>query len=305
MLQRNGHYANGKQRYFCPSCKHSVGWRNSSARLTREREWFRRWISEGYSVRQLCQQSGHSPAKLYRIINRCLDQMAPEALGGLDHGRHLILDGTFIHRPRSIIALMDGQTHMLMAGQYGVSESSESELGEFMESLKEKGLRPSSFTVDGNPNVMRMINKLWPGMAVQRCLVHIQRQGLSWCRTSPRTPYARRLRKIFSKVTSIRTLADRDHFLRLVIDWESRYGAELSTRPATGYVFSDIKHARSMLIRALPDMFHYLDDPLIPTSTNGLEGYFSRLKNHYRQHRGLSPRKHNNYFGWYFHMVPK
>jgi len=40
----------------------------------------------------------------------------------------------------------------------------------------------------------------------------------------------------------------------------------------SGYVFSDIKRARSMLLRALPDMFHYLDNPLIPTSTNGLEG---------------------------------
>jgi hypothetical protein len=256
-------------------------------------------------VRQLSLQSGHSPAKLYRIINRCLAHTAPESLERLDQGRHVILDGTFIHRPRSIIALMDGQTHMLMAGQYGVSESSESQLGEFMESLKKKGLRPSSFTIDGNPSVMRTIYRLWPGMTVQRCLVHIQRQGLSWCRISPKTPYARRLRKIFSKVSSIHTLADRDHFLGLVIDWESQYGTEVSTRPSTGYVFSDIKRARSMLIRALPDMFHYLDDPRIPTSTNGLEGYFSRLKNRYRQHRGLSPTKYKAYFDWYFNLVPK
>ena len=60
-----------------------------------------------------------------------------------------------------------------------------------------------------------------------------------------------------------------------------------------------------MLLRALPDMFHYLDDPQIPTTTNGLEGYFSRLKSHYRQHRGLSPHKRPNYFAWYFHFAPR
>jgi len=73
----------------------------------------------------------------------------------------------------------------------------------------------------------------------------------------------------------------------------------------TERVFNDIKRARSMLRYALPDMFHYLDDAHISTTTNGLEGYFSRLKSHYRQHRGLSPRKRPNYFAWYFHFTPR
>ncbi len=229
----------------------------------------------------------------------------PEGPDGLRQSRYFILDGTFLHRPESMVALMDAQTHVIVAGKYGVSESSESQLGDFLGNLEEMGLRPTSFTIDGNPNVMKLVHKFWPGAVVQRCLVHIQRQGLSWCRTSPKTPYARRLRKIFSRVTSIRTPGDRDRFLELVTDWERKYGAQLSTRPETGYVFSDIKRARSMLIRALPDMFHYLEDPLIPISTNGLEGYFSRLKSRYRQHRGLSPRKRKLYFAWYFHLVPR
>ncbi len=57
--------------------------------------------------------------------------------------------------------------------------------------------------------------------------------------------------------------------------------------------------------RWIVDMFHYLDDPHISTTTNGLEGYFSRLKSHYRRHRGLSPRKRPNYFAWFFHFAPR
>ncbi|MFH1314044.1 MAG: hypothetical protein ABIJ00_12575 [Candidatus Eisenbacteria bacterium] len=60
-----------------------------------------------------------------------------------------------------------------------------------------------------------------------------------------------------------------------------------------------------MLSRALPDMFHYLDDPRIPSSTNGLEGYFAQLKGHYRQHRGLTRQKWTDYFNWYFHYKPR
>ena len=58
-------------------------------------------------------------------------------------------------------------------------------------------------------------------------------------------------------------------------------------QPGKGKVFSDLKRARSMLVKAVPNMFHYLDDANIPKTTNALEGYYSRLKQRYRQHRGL------------------
>jgi hypothetical protein len=60
-----------------------------------------------------------------------------------------------------------------------------------------------------------------------------------------------------------------------------------------------------MLIAALPDMFHYLGDHRIPTSTNALEGYFARLKQRYRQHRGLAAQHREAYFTWYFYLCPR
>ncbi len=168
-----------------------------------------------------------------------------------------------------------------------------------------EGLRPRSFTVDGNRQVIKVLKMFWPDAVIQRCLVHIQRQGLSWCRNSPKTVHARQLRKVFLQVTGIATPADKNVFLNLFANWESQYGTEIADRKERGRGFSDIKRARSMLLHALPDMFHYLDDPNISTTTNGLEGYFSRLKSHYRQHRGLSPQKRPNYFAWYFHFTPR
>jgi hypothetical protein len=90
---------------------------------------------------------------------------------------------------------------------------------------------------------------------------------------------------------------------------EGEYGfmpmiADGGLQPERGRVFSDIKRARSMLIKALPDMFHYLNNPDISFTTNGLESYFSRLKSHYRQHRGLRKKKLDNYFKWYLYYKP-
>ena len=101
-------------------------------------------------------------------------------------------------------------------------------------------------------------------------------------------------------VLSIRTKEEMDKFLELVTQWERKHGRDIAIQPERGWVFSDIKRARSMLIKALPYMFNYLDNPHILFTTNGLESYFSRLKGHYRQHRGLRKKNLHKYFSWYF-----
>ena len=210
-----------------------------------------------------------------------------------------------MHRPVSIVALMDAGRNQIIKGQYGVSENSERQLLMFLKPLIAKGLNPVSCTVDGNPQAIKAMRTLWPEIVIQRCLVHIQRQGLMWCRRYPKTASVRKLRDIFLQVTYIRTKKERDKFLELIIQWEQKYGQYIRNQPEKGRVFSDIKRARSMLIKALPDMFHYLDEPDISFTTNGLESYFSRLKGHYRQHRGLRKNKLDGYFNWYFFYSPK
>ena len=126
-----------------------------------------------------------------------------------------------------------------------------------------------------------------------------------WCRHKPKRPDAKKLRKIFLKVTNIKNDKERNYFIKYLIDWEQEYGKHIKDQPERGRVFSDLKRARSMLLKAIPNMFHYLDNPNIPTTTNGLEGYFSRLKAHYRNHRGLQKTKRRDYFKWYFFFRPK
>lgn len=250
-------------------------------------------------------QSKHSMAKLYRIINYRLNTKSPDIETNLNQCQYLLFDGTFLHRPICLVALMDATSNKIISGKYDIKESAERKLTSFFHLLKDKGLQPISFTVDGNPQAIKVIKTVWPEIVIQRCLVHIQRQGLSWCRISPKTTGARKLRALFLQITHIRTFQDRDNFLESLTQWEYLYGQDIHSRPEKGRVFSDIKRARSMLLKALPDMFNYLENPQIPSSTNSLEGYFSRLKGHYRQHRGLSKSKLESYFNWYFFFKQK
>jgi hypothetical protein len=261
-------------------------------------------MTEGYSVRQLAEWSGHSPVSLRRLIARHLESGPPPATGALQKHQHLIFDGTFLHRPNSIVALMDAQDNTIIAGKYGLSEFSPSQLHQFFRPLQQRGLNPVSCTMDGNPHVFKVLTELWPGIIIQRCLVHIQRQGLSWCRRFPRRTDAKHLKTIFQQLGKMDSHHQQQEFLRSLALWEQRFGTAIETRAERGKVFSDLRRARSLLLHAIPYMFHFLGNPDIPKTTNALEGYYSRLKSHYRHHRGLTNIKLDSYFKWYFHLKP-
>jgi len=122
---------------------------------------------------------------------------------------------------------------------------------------------------------------------------------------NPRREDARVLRKLFLGVLHIRDHQDKQAFLAALGAWENQYGGTIGTAPARGRVFSDLQKARSMLLKAVPYMFPYLDDKEIVMSTNSVEGYFGRMKQKYRQHPGLAEHRKDAYFRWYLHLVRK
>jgi hypothetical protein len=244
-------------------CGRTFGWKSILNKHLRERIWFTQWIVEGYNMRQLSIQSGHSISTIRRMIQYWLLR-PPCDTGNLSAYRYLIFDGTILKRPRGIFAVMDAESCSVLYGEPDVSEGP-TDLRRFCVSLAQRELSPTSATVDGNKHLIKILRTLWPKIIIQRCLVHIQRpaKGGMWCRINPKRTDAKHLRALFLQVMSIHTKADRDRFPAIggVKKWEQKYGRRIASFPETGGVFSDLKRARSMLLSALPDMFHYLDDP--------------------------------------------
>lgn len=245
-----------------------------------------------------------SQSTVRRVIQYWLEQTPPKTEVDLLITKHLILDGTFLRRPRGIYAALNAENNSLVDAAYNVREGGR-ELLYFYQCLAASGLMLESATIDGNTQQIKRLQEVWPGIILQRCIVHVQRQGLSWCRRKPKRIEAKELRELFLKLTTIQTKEESLRFVKGVYAWEKRFGLVIKTSTNRGRVFSDIIRARSMLLKALPNLFHYLDNSKIPRSTNALEGYFSRLKEHYRLHRGLSKLNKQKYFLWYFFLKPK
>lgn len=68
------------------------------------------------------------------------------------------------------------------------------------------------------------------------------------------------------------------------------------------YTHKMVRRAYVHIKKALPDMFHYLDNPRIPKTTNALESFFGHLKENITLHRGMSYKHYQNYVKWYLYF---
>ncbi len=166
-------------------------------------------------------------------------------------------------------------------------------------SLKEQGLNPKYITMDGEKSVIRAIHQVWPKATIQRCLYHIQREGMRWLRTYPKTQAGKDLRYLLMTICRINSEKERNRFLKNYSTWLNQYQDYVLSLPKDNIIFKDLKKSMTLITNALPDMFYYLKDRNIHSTTNALEGFYSRLKADYRRHRGLTEKNKISYLNWY------
>lgn len=242
--------------------------------------------------------------KIKQVLNYWLNQEVPNLTVNFTKLKYLIFDGTYFNRKNCFLLLLDGLSGKAVDYRYRVRENYAIAY-EIFQGIRDCGCNPIAITTDGNTSVIRALKTVWPNITIQRCLAHIQRQGLSWLRRYPKLEASKELRKIYLLIFGIENYRHRDEFLKIFLKWERRYGQFVKSLPSKDKVYSDLQRARSLLLNAGPDMFHYLDDPKITPTTNLIEGYFSALKGKYKQHHGLSKINRPKYLSWYIYLKNK
>ncbi len=94
---------------------------------------------------------------------------------------------------------MNAVDQMLISNIYTKKEGYKNVYAWFSK-LNKKGLAPLCITMDGERSVIRAINEIWPHTKIQRCLYHIQREGMRWLRTYPKKQAGRDLRCLLKNI---------------------------------------------------------------------------------------------------------
>lgn len=183
------------------------------------------------------------------------------------------------------------------------------EIKEDLANLLKLGIQIESITTDGHKSILKAIKRAVPEAIVQRCLVHIQRMCLLWLTQYPKHQAGQELRKLVLLILKIKTENDRIYWIRELLQWYESHKVYLNEKTyntETGrywYTHKLLRRSYITIKRALPNMFHYLTNPDIPKTTNGIEGYFSHLKNHLDIHRGLTVKHRINFIKWYIYFA--
>ena len=294
-----------KQRFKCKNCGIYFTNNDRQQRIENRFVWFRKWILERQTFKTLSRDSGLSIDTLQRLFYLYLEQ-SPSVKIVKRNRVHLRIDATYF-KHFCLLCYQDHDDGYTQLIRFSNGEHFE-EIKEDLINLIKLGVQIESITTDGHKSILKAIKKSLPDAVVQRCLIHIQRMCLLWLTRFPRHLAGIELRKLVLQLLAIKTENDRLYWTRQLMSWHvnhKSYLQEKTFNQATGHYWYTHKLLRRSYLtikRALPNMFHYLNNPQIPSTTNGIEGFFSHLKNHLDLHRGLTLQHRINFIKWYVYL---
>lgn len=263
---------------------------------------------ERQTYKTLSRDSGYSIDTLQRTFYTLLEK-APEIRIIKRQAVNLRMDATYFSS-FCVLAYqdnLDGYTQLI---RFSDGEHYE-EIKEDIDNLIKLGVRLESITTDGHKSILKAIKKSAPEIKVQRCLIHIQRMCLLWLTKYPKHEAGQELRQLVLLLLKIKTDNDKLYWIHSLTEWYQKHRIYLNEKTyneQTGrfwYTHKLLRRSYQTIKRALPNMFHYLKSPQIPNTANGIEGYFSHLKNHLDLHRGLTVKNRINFIKWYVYFSNK
>lgn len=302
-----GKNKSGSKRFYCLTCKQSFARKRPDINKLNRFSWFKRWL-KGASIEQVAYSSRKSPITIRRAIHWYLDCLPkPNPKTNLDC--YPVIDATWFGRESCLLAYWDKDLGKVQWWRWSQRKEVAWEIMEDLENLKEKRVIFKAATSDGSPGIKTALDFIYPFIPHQRCLVHLQRMGLIFLTKRPKTLAGWELRDLILKLNIIETHEEHNLWVRDFYHWCNQNYPFLKQKSYSfekknwWYTHKGLRKTRRMIINALPNMWHYLDNPKISKDTNGLEGRWSSLKGHFRNHRGLSKRKREAYLSWYLTIV--
>ncbi|PIR13046.1 transposase, partial [Candidatus Falkowbacteria bacterium CG11_big_fil_rev_8_21_14_0_20_39_10] len=141
-----------------------------------------------------------------------------------------------------------------------------------LELLKQSGLNIVSITSDGQKGLIKAINRVFPKVIHQRCIIHVQRMSLIYLTRFPKTEAGITLRYWVRKLHEIDSYEKRDFWIMQFDGWCRKYDLFLKEKSQSlsgrkWYTHKLLRRNRSLIKNALPNIFHYLYNPEIPKSS--------------------------------------
>lgn len=298
-----------KQRYKCKDCGIYFTSQNKSVSVSNRFIWFEKWVIGRRTIDQIVSESCYSEKTIRRYFYSYLSQ--PPKLSVYPSEKvNLLIDGTYFSNGICLVLYRDATIKFSQLYRFTDGEHF-TEIKEDLENLLKLGVQIESVTSDGHKSILKAIRTVLPNAKLQRCLVHLQRDCRIWLTKNPKSEAGYDLKQITSKIHLIKTYDYLSIWLLSLQNWQEKYSDYINEKSynfETGrywYTHKMVRRSFMTIKRALPNMFHYLENPRIPKSTNSIESFFGHMKGHLNIHRGLSYKHRKQYLMWYLFFKNK
>ena len=288
-----GKTALGKQRWYCKYCKKTETRKRKDIVLRHREKLFKEWLLKMRPLFEIAMERGLSRESLSRRFSYFFKH-PPLVPLQVKKDELLILDATQIGGRKAVVYIAATKERV----RSWMFAKTENYYG-WYSFIDNYLIQADYLVIDGKKGLYKAIEQLWPETIVQRCIAHIVRNAIQNLGRKPKTLAAMELRKlIVFELVKVNTETAKEKWLEDFKTWEIKYhdflkertySSDPSSKRRWWYSHKRLRAVRSHINNALPYMFNYLEYPIIPRTSNHLEGGVNtRLKELLTRHRGLS-----------------
>lgn len=287
-------YQSGKQRWKCRPCKKIFFWKRKDVKERNTRKLFDSWLTDYQSLSSVARKKNIHRATLYRRFKNIWPEVKQNTSLKIAGPAVLILDGLYISKDCVVLIVFDGVSNKPILWGFAKRENFYT-WANILDRIKSSGISVRGIVSDGQKGLILALKMNFPSISHQRCMAHIVRLSLAWLTMKPKTEAGISLRSLVILLHKIKTKEESEIWINSYLKWRESFHdflKEKSINPLTGYrwyTHRKLRAVNSLINRALPSLFIFLEDPLIPSTTNKVEGGINApLVELLHRHRGIN-----------------
>lgn len=256
---------------------------------------------------QLVAWSGYSVRKLEYIFHNQLAKSPPaiEIPAVTTDEAYLLVDGLWFGKRYALMLYRHSKVKHILHASF-VSKEFGSLIAKDLRYLSAK-YRFTGIVSDGGTGIGNAVFKVFGGIPHQICMAHLHRDIINAIGRFPKDERVKGLKKLADHIWLIESKEALNWWkekLKKWIDKNRDFLIETKHLDTGGwwYIHKGVRKAVRILVSLADTSFKFLDHPLMPKTTNELEGSISVLSRKHHLHKGLKRERVKSFLHWFIYF---
>lgn len=308
--KRYGKTASGTVRYRCLSClKTFVSHQKQSAEKTESLELLEQYVFDGAIYRFLSKIHRIPVITLERKIHASLQTPPPALpLPSLPGKSYLIIDGKWFGKTSVMMIYRRSDTKTILHISFLKREYG-SQIAKDLRMLKERYVF-NCIVSDGGTGILHAVDEVFPHLPHQWCLAHAHRQATGALGKHPKDERVIELKTLADHVWKIESKEALKWWVKELLVWKQRnflfyIERRTDTTGKSWYAHPGPRKTLRILLTVAKQSFAFLNQPLVPKTSNAIEASIGVLGDKKRIHRGLKTQRTEPFLRWFIYFYNK